>query len=159
MIVLKKISDAFRSKHNKCDGLLNIFISILQDKTNFESSVRFLRMDVRIRKAVKEDCKKIRVLIQELADYEKMPDGPKISAEVLEADGFGDEIFFRCFVAEHEENVILISRILNIYILFPCSLLDLLCTTSHTLLGRAGRCIWRISTCSPSTEERELDPR
>lgn len=57
-------------------------------------------MEVTIRKAVREDCKDIRVLIQELADYEKMPDGPKISAETLEKDGFGDETFFRCFVAE-----------------------------------------------------------
>ena len=41
-----------------------------------------------------------RVLIQELADYEKMPDGPKISADTLEKDGFGRETFFRCIVAE-----------------------------------------------------------
>ena len=46
-----------------------------------------------------------RVLIQELADYEKMPDGPKISAETLEKDGFGDETFFRCFVAELNQKV------------------------------------------------------
>ena len=42
----------------------------------------------------------VRVLIQELADYEKMPDGPQISAEVLEQDGFGDTRFFRCNVAQ-----------------------------------------------------------
>ena len=46
-----------------------------------------------------------RVLIQELADYEKMPDGPKISAETLEEDGFGNETFFRCFVAELNKKV------------------------------------------------------
>ena len=46
-----------------------------------------------------------RVLIQELADYEKMPDGPQISAETLEADGFGEETFFRCLVAEVESQV------------------------------------------------------
>ena len=40
------------------------------------------------------------MLIQELADYEKMPDGPKISADTLEKDGFGRETFFRCIVAE-----------------------------------------------------------
>ena len=37
--------------------------------------------DVTIRKATPEDCPAIRGLIQELADYEKMPDGPKIDAE------------------------------------------------------------------------------
>ena len=46
-----------------------------------------------------------RVLIQELADYEKMPDGPKISEETLEEDGFGNETFFRCFVAELNKKV------------------------------------------------------
>jgi len=63
-------------------------------------------MQVTIRNAVKEDCKTIRVLIQELADYEKMPDGPKISAETLEADGFGDQAFFRCLVAEVEGKLV-----------------------------------------------------
>ena len=46
-----------------------------------------------------------RALIQELADYEKMPDGPKISAEVLEQDGFGDNKFFDCLVAEIDSQV------------------------------------------------------
>ena len=41
-----------------------------------------------------------RSLIQELADYEKMPEGPKISAEVLKEDGFGERKFFHCLVAE-----------------------------------------------------------
>ena len=41
-----------------------------------------------------------RSLIQELADYEKTPDAPKISVEVLEKDGFGDVKFFHCLVAE-----------------------------------------------------------
>ena len=41
-----------------------------------------------------------RSLIQELADYEKTPDAPKISVEVLEKDGFGEEKFFHCLVAE-----------------------------------------------------------
>jgi len=57
-------------------------------------------MEVVIRTAVKEDCKAIRSLIQELAVYEKMPDGPKISAQVLEEDGFGDNKFFHCLLAE-----------------------------------------------------------
>jgi len=53
-----------------------------------------------IRKAVRTDCQRIRALIQELADYEKMPDGPQISVERLEEDGFGKNPFFHCFVAE-----------------------------------------------------------
>jgi len=53
-----------------------------------------------IREGRKEDCVAIRGLIQELADYEKTPDGPKISAEKLLEDGFGDRPFFHTFVAE-----------------------------------------------------------
>ena len=41
----------------------------------------FMKMaDVEIREAVQSDCHKIIELIQELADYEKMPDGPKLDA-------------------------------------------------------------------------------
>lgn len=63
-------------------------------------------MTVIIRPALKEDCKGIRVLIQELADYEKMPDGPKITAETLEQDGFGPNKFFHCTVAELENKLV-----------------------------------------------------
>eukprot|EP00092_Neocalanus_flemingeri_P013419 GFUD01014468.1.p1 GENE.GFUD01014468.1~~GFUD01014468.1.p1 ORF type:complete len:162 (+),score=47.98 GFUD01014468.1:55-540(+) len=63
-------------------------------------------MAVIIRPAMKEDCKGLRGLIQELADYEKMPDGPKISAETLEEDGFGPTKFFHCIVAELENKLV-----------------------------------------------------
>ena len=46
-----------------------------------------------------------RSLIQELADYEKMPNGPKISAQQLEEDGFGPHKYFHCKVAELEGEV------------------------------------------------------
>ena len=38
-------------------------------------------------------------LFQELANFEKMPNGPKIDAETLRKDGFGEEKMFRCLVA------------------------------------------------------------
>ena len=34
-----------------------------------------------------------------MADYEKMPDGPKLSEKVLEEDGFGPRPFYECLVA------------------------------------------------------------
>ncbi|XP_041357995.1 thialysine N-epsilon-acetyltransferase-like isoform X2 [Gigantopelta aegis] len=40
------------------------------------------------------------VTCQELADFEKMPDGVKIDAEVLRKDGFGEEKWFDCLVVE-----------------------------------------------------------
>ncbi|XP_076300968.1 thialysine N-epsilon-acetyltransferase-like [Lasioglossum baleicum] len=59
-----------------------------------------------IRRAKREDCKAIRNLIQELADFEKMSDGPRIDHKTLEKDGFDTEHpFFICFVAEINGNV------------------------------------------------------
>merc|ERR1712156_585706 len=54
-----------------------------------------------LRPATKNDCIEIKRLIQELADYEKMPNGPKIDHKVLEEDGFGTkQPFFKCIVAQ-----------------------------------------------------------
>lgn len=60
-----------------------------------------------IRRAKREDCKAVRQLIQELADFEKMPNRPMISHETLERDGFDTEHPpFVCFVAEANEKII-----------------------------------------------------
>ncbi|CAH1780808.1 unnamed protein product [Owenia fusiformis] len=53
-----------------------------------------------IRKAVAEDCGDILRLVKELADYEKMPDSVIMTVEKLQEDGFGEEKYFHCFVAE-----------------------------------------------------------
>jgi len=42
----------------------------------------------RVRDAVKNDCQHILRLIQELADYEKMPDAPKIGVDVSKKVAF-----------------------------------------------------------------------
>ena len=63
-------------------------------------------MEYQIRKATKDDCPEIIRLIQELADYEKMPDGPKINAETLAEDGFGSKSFYECFVASANEKLV-----------------------------------------------------
>ncbi|XP_068600070.1 thialysine N-epsilon-acetyltransferase-like [Brachionichthys hirsutus] len=60
-------------------------------------------MDVRIRAGTKEDCKEMQRMIMELAVFEKMPDQVKISHEDLERDGFGQNPFFECLVAEVPE--------------------------------------------------------
>ena len=39
-------------------------------------------------------------VFQELAEFEKVPDGVKINADTLRQDGFGGEAMFRCLVAE-----------------------------------------------------------
>jgi len=57
-----------------------------------------------IRPAVKEDCLTIQLLIQELAEYEKMPEGPTLTIKDLERDGFGDRPFFEAFVAATKDS-------------------------------------------------------
>ncbi|KAL0104039.1 hypothetical protein PUN28_017022 [Cardiocondyla obscurior] len=62
--------------------------------------------EINVRKARREDCKAIRALIQELADFEKMPDGPQIDYKTLERDGFDGQPLYFCNVAVCNEKVI-----------------------------------------------------
>lgn len=58
---------------------------------------------IKIRPATREDIPAVLRLIQELANFEKMPDGPELSVERMTSDGFPvlKEKFslFNCFVA------------------------------------------------------------
>ncbi|XP_043790508.1 uncharacterized protein LOC122713799 [Apis laboriosa] len=63
--------------------------------------------EIIIRKAKREDCKAIRNLIQELADFENMSNEPKIDYTILETDGFDTEHpLFICYVAETNKHII-----------------------------------------------------
>ncbi|XP_034234504.1 diamine acetyltransferase 2-like isoform X2 [Thrips palmi] len=54
-----------------------------------------------VRDARREDCKEVRRLIQELADFEKMPDGPRIDEKDLERDSFDVKPpLFYCYVVD-----------------------------------------------------------
>ncbi|KAL0596933.1 Diamine acetyltransferase 2 [Plecturocebus cupreus] len=55
---------------------------------------------VRIREAKEGDCGDILRLIRELAEFEKLSDQVKINEEALRADGFGENPFYHCLVAE-----------------------------------------------------------
>ncbi|ROT80544.1 putative spermidine/spermine N(1)-acetyltransferase-like protein 1 [Penaeus vannamei] len=61
---------------------------------------------ITIREATPSDCIGIRKQIQDLADYEKMPEGPQIDAEVLKTDGFGKQVFYKACVAEEEGEMV-----------------------------------------------------
>ncbi|XP_037039394.1 uncharacterized protein LOC119076628 isoform X5 [Bradysia coprophila] len=61
---------------------------------------------ITVRRAAKEDMADVLLMIQELADFEKMPDGPKLTVDDLIRDGGfdsndanGHPLFF-CFIAE-----------------------------------------------------------
>jgi len=57
-------------------------------------------MDITIRKAVKEDCPRLMTLIQELADYEKLPQEVTVTTAHFEESGFGPQPVWWAFVAE-----------------------------------------------------------
>ena len=87
-----------------------------------------------------------------------MPDGPKISSETLEEDGFGPNKFFHCIVAEIEDKVIKDIKKENNLNLISSSLASV-CTTSPTPPGRASQCTWRTCMFSQTTEAREQEQR
>ena len=57
-------------------------------------------MNIRIRKAVREDCPRIMELVRELAVYEKAPKEVTVSLEHFEQSGFGYKPVWWAFVAE-----------------------------------------------------------
>ena len=57
-------------------------------------------MNITIRKAIKEDCPRLMTLIQELADYEKLPQEVTVSTAHFEESGFGPHPVWWAFVAE-----------------------------------------------------------
>ncbi|XP_053319155.1 uncharacterized protein LOC128491018 isoform X1 [Spea bombifrons] len=61
-------------------------------------------MEYPIRPAEPRDSPHIMAMIQELAKYEKITHFITLTGEVLHRDGFGDNPWFRCLVAELPEN-------------------------------------------------------
>ena len=62
-------------------------------------------MSIQIRRAIKEDCKRLLELIQELADFERAPHEVTATLEHFEESGFGKNPVWFGFVAE-EDNVV-----------------------------------------------------
>ena len=62
-------------------------------------------MDIKIRKAEKQDMHNVLKLINELAVFEKEPEAVIIDANDLIRDGFGENPAFHCFVAEADGKI------------------------------------------------------
>jgi GNAT superfamily N-acetyltransferase len=60
-------------------------------------------MEVKIRRAGKEDCPRLMELIQELATYERAPEAVTVSLEHFENSGFGEYPVWWGFVADVTE--------------------------------------------------------
>ncbi|OWR54213.1 diamine acetyltransferase 2 like protein [Danaus plexippus plexippus] len=57
--------------------------------------------EVKVRRSTRDDMKAVAEMIQELADLEEMSDGPKLSVQDLQRDGFDlQPPAFLCLVAE-----------------------------------------------------------
>lgn len=59
-----------------------------------------------IRRAIKEDCKRLLQLIQELADYEKAPTEVVVSLAHFEGSGFSENPVWWAFVAEDDSKIV-----------------------------------------------------
>ncbi len=57
-------------------------------------------MEIIVRRAVKEDCKRMMELIEELAVYEKEPQAVTVSYDHFVESGFGENPIWYAFVAE-----------------------------------------------------------
>lgn len=57
-------------------------------------------MNIIIRRAIKEDCKRLMELVRELAVYEKAPNEVTVSLQHFEESGFGEKPVWWAFVAE-----------------------------------------------------------
>lgn len=61
--------------------------------------------EIKIRRAVKDDCPRLLELIKGLADYEKAPEEVTVSLSHFEESGFGKEPVWWAFVAESENYI------------------------------------------------------
>jgi GNAT superfamily N-acetyltransferase len=62
-------------------------------------------MNIHIRRAERNDCKRLLELVQELAEYERAPDAVTVTPEHFEESGFGENPVWWAFVAEVDGEV------------------------------------------------------
>lgn len=65
-----------------------------------------MNSDIKIRRAIKEDCRAMLELIQELAEYEKAPDEVTVDFGHFVESGFGANPVYWAFVAEVNNKVV-----------------------------------------------------
>ena len=72
-------------------------------------------MKIIVREAQEKDMTDVINLINELAEFEKEPDEVEIDSTILVNDGFGENSYFKCFVAENKNIIIGAAIIYNRY--------------------------------------------
>ena len=63
-------------------------------------------MNISIRRAVKEDCSQLMLLVKELAEFEKAPHEVTVTMEHFTESGFGPAPVWWAFVAEEEGKIL-----------------------------------------------------
>ena len=63
-------------------------------------------MEIKVRRAVKEDCRRLLELVQELATYEKAPNEVTVTLDHFVESGFSEKPVWWAFVAETEEKIV-----------------------------------------------------
>jgi GNAT superfamily N-acetyltransferase len=63
-------------------------------------------MEIKIRKAVKEDCPELLELVRELATYERAPNEVTVTLDHFVESGFGEKPVWWAFVAEAEGKIV-----------------------------------------------------
>jgi GNAT superfamily N-acetyltransferase len=63
-------------------------------------------MEIKIRRAVKEDCPRLLELVHELAEYERAPQEVTVTLEHFTESGFGKNPVWWAFVAETENEIV-----------------------------------------------------
>jgi len=63
-------------------------------------------MDIKTRRAVKEDCPRLLELVKELATYERAPNDVTVTLEHFQESGFGKNPIWWAFVAEENEVIL-----------------------------------------------------
>ena len=66
----------------------------------------YLAMEIKIRRAVREDCPRMLELVKELATFERAPNEVTVTAEHFEQSGFGADPVYWAFVAEANGTVV-----------------------------------------------------
>lgn len=66
----------------------------------------YLKMEIIIRRAVREDCPRMLELVKELAIFERAPEEVTVSLEHFEESGFGPNPVYYAFIAEESGFVV-----------------------------------------------------
>jgi GNAT superfamily N-acetyltransferase len=64
------------------------------------------KMNVQIRRALRDDCPRLLELVQELAEFERAPNEVTVSLQHFENSGFGEHPVWWAFVAETDGKIV-----------------------------------------------------